>query len=50
MKISIITQQHYMVNLEEEDAEAIVERSERYHLRRRVLNQLTLRSKFSLYS
>ncbi|CAH3177369.1 unnamed protein product [Porites lobata] len=26
----------------EEDAEAIVERSERYHLRRRVLNQLTL--------
>ena len=31
-----------LVSLEEEDAEAIVERSERYHLRRRVLNQLTL--------
>ena len=30
-----------VVNLEEEEAEAIVERSERYHLRRRVLNQLT---------
>ena len=31
-----------LVSLEEEDAEAIVERSERYHLRSRVLNQLTL--------
>ena len=31
-----------LVSLEAEDAEAIVERSERYHLRRRVLDQLTL--------
>ena len=31
-----------LVSLEEEDAEAIVKRSERYHLRRRVFNQLKL--------